>query len=159
MLFGFDTENETVAAGCLLVYAVYKSRDVKRGPSGYDMWEQIERFTRRAAMRADEIGEFLESFKRQMACGTINPKWCSTGVVAMNAMQFADGSIFVHGDNGSDDAPRDFMISIIEASADKQQEIMDTLYEQSQRVILLVRDRLEREKPLDGRFADVTEED
>lgn len=101
-------------------------------------------------MRADDVGEFLESFKRQMACGTINPRFCFTGAAAMNAMKFSDGSIFVHEE--SDKAPRDFMISILEAPQEKQQEITDALYEQSQRIILLVRDRLEREKPLDGKF-------
>ena len=152
MLFGFDTENETAAAGALVVYAVYKSRDVKRGPSGYDMWDQIERFTRRAAKRADDIGGFLNRFKREMACGTINPRYCSAGAPAMNAMQMRDGSIFVH--EGGDQY-RDFMLAITEAPAEKQSEIVNMLYEQAQRVILLVRDRLEREKPLEGRFQEV----
>ena len=159
MLFGFDTENENVAAGSLLVYAVYKSRDTKRGPSGYDMWEQIERFTRRSAKRASDIGEFLKKFKQTMACGTINPRWCATGNVAMNAAQFEDGSIMVRGESGGEsNSPRDFMLSITESPAEKQQVIVDGLYEQTQRIILLVRDRLEREKPFESKFTEVTED-
>lgn len=155
MLFGFDTENEHVAAGALLVYAVYRSRDTRRGPSGYDMWEQIERFVRRAAKRADDVGGFLKRFKPMMACGTINPRWTGTGSVAMNAVQFKDGSILVR-DRAEE--PRDFMLSITEAPVAYQEEIINTLYEQTQRIILLVRDRLEREKPFESIFTEKTED-
>ena len=155
MLFGFDTENEARAAGALLVYAVYRSRDAKRGPSGYDMWEQIERFTRRAAKRADDVSGFLNKFKREMACGTINPRWCKTGIAQANATFMDDGSVLVHG---GEDGPRDFMISITESSAEEQKKIIETLYEQSECIILLVRDRLEREKPVEGRFSEVEED-
>lgn len=146
MLFGFDTENEHVAAGALLVYAVYRSRDSGRGPSGYDMWDQIERFVRRAAKRADDVGEFLRNFKPLMACGTINPKWTKTGAIGMNAVRFEDGSIIIkHNEN----EPRDFMISITEAPQEYQEKVVEALYGQTQRIILLVRDRLERERPFE----------
>lgn len=144
MLFGFDTENEIVAAGALLVYATYKSRDVKRGPSGYDMWEQIERFARRSAKRANNVSEFLAKFKPLMACGTLNPRWCKTGIAASNAIVEEDGSIIVKGENSPH---RDFLVAITESPEDQQQKIVDCIYEQTQRIILLVRDRLEREKP------------
>ena len=144
MFFGFNTENSTVAAGALLVYATYKSRDVKRGPSGYDMWEQIERFTRRAAKRADDVSDFLNKFKPLMACGTLNPRFCKTGVAANNAVIEEDGSVIVK----SEESPhRDFMIAITEAPQEEQEKVVDCLYSQAQRIILLVRDRLEREKP------------
>ena len=144
MLFGFDTEDSTAAAGALLIYATYKSRDPKRGPSGYEMWAQIERFAKQAAKRAENISGFLDKFKSAMACGTINPKWCKTGIVGANARVLADGSIITKGD-GSED--RDFMISLIEAPVEEQEKIVECIYGQTQRLILLVRDRLEREKP------------
>ena len=151
MLFGFDTEDSTVAAGALLVYATYKSRDVKRGPSGYDMWEQIERFARRSAKRADNVSEFLAKFKPLMACGTLNPRFCKTGIAANNALIEEDGSIIVKGEENE---RRDFMISITESPQEEQQKVVDCIYEQTQRIILLVRDRLEREKPLETDFAE-----
>jgi len=144
MLFGFDTENETVAAGALLVYATYKSRDAKRGPSGYDMWEQIERFARRSAKRADDVGGFLAKFKPMMACGTLNPRYCKTGVASDNATVLEDGSVVVKSEQSEH---RDFLIAITESSDEEQQKIVDCIYEQTQRIILLVRDRLERERP------------
>ena len=147
MFFGFNTENSTVAAGALLVYATYKSRDVKRGPSGYDMWEQIERFTRRAAKRADDVSDFLNKFNPLMACGTLNPRFCKTGVAANNAVIEEDGSVIVK----SEESPhRDFMIAITEAPQEEQEKVVDCLYSQAQRIILLVRDRLEREKDYEG---------
>jgi len=119
------------------------------------MWSQIERFVRRAAKRADGIGDFLKSLKPLMGCGAINPHWSRSGNPAMNAVQFEDGSIFVHG---GDDEPRDFMLSITEASPERQQQIVNILYDQTQRIILLVRDRLEREKPFDPKITEVTED-
>lgn len=89
----------------------------------------------------------MKRFKQMMACGTINPKWCRTGNIAMNAVQFEDGAIMVRSDN--DRTQRDFLIEITEAPAEKQEEIANMLYEQTQRIILLVRDRLEREKPFE----------
>jgi hypothetical protein len=152
MLFEFDTENSTVAAGALLVYATYKSRDPKRGPSGYDLWEQIERFARRAAKRADDVSDFLAKFKPMMGCGTLNPRWCSTGTMATNAEYFENGEIIVKGE--SDTKRRDFMISITESPQEEQQKVVDCIYDQTQRIILLVRDRLEREKPFETNFAE-----
>jgi hypothetical protein len=90
-----------------------------------------------------------------MACGTINPRWTGTGSVAMNAVQFKDGSILVR-DRAEE--PRDFMLSITEAPVAYQEEIINTLYEQTQRIILLVRDRLEREKPFESIFTEKTED-
>jgi hypothetical protein len=151
MFFGFDTEDSTAAAGALLVYATYKSRDVKRGPSGYDMWEQIERFARRSAKRANNVSEFLTKFKSLMACGTLNPRYCKTGIATSNAIVQEDGAVIVKGEQSQS---RDFLVSITESSEEEQQNIVDCIYEQTQRIILLVRDRLEREKPFETDFVE-----
>ena len=113
MLFGFNTENEVKAKAAMLIYVIYKSRDVKRAPSGLDMWGQIERFAKAAAKRSEEIDDFVNSFKRKMACSTINPYWMRNDISATNAI------------------------------ISKNREIMSN---KTQIVILLVRDRLEREK-------------
>ena len=117
MLFGFNTENEVKAKAAMLIYVIYKSRDVKRAPSGLDMWGQIERFAKAAAKRSEEIDDFVNSFKRKMACSTINPYWMRNDISATNAI------------------------------ISKNREIMSFgIYNKTQIVILLVRDRLEREK-------------
>lgn len=150
MLFGFDTKDEIIASGALLVYAVYRSRNKNRGPSGTDMWGQIERFARASAKRADSVGDFIAAFKRRMACETINPRWCKTGIIAGRVARTDTGEIMVFGGDGEEQ--RDFMIQIVECKAEKQAQIVEAIYEHTQRIILLVRDRLEREKPIEGRI-------
>lgn len=140
MYFGFDTEDETAGAAALLVYAVYRSRNKRRGPSGLDMWGQIERFARASAKRADTVGDFLASFKRKMACDTINPYWCKTNMFRPNEY----GEVIIRANQ------RDFMSGIVEADIEYQRDIVRMIYEQTQRIILLVRDRLEREKPIEA---------
>jgi hypothetical protein len=108
------------------------------------MWAQIERFARASAKRADTIGDFLESFKRRMACNTINPKWMQTGIIHANTMINEDGEILQFNQ-----PRRDFMVEIVEGPKEAQEAVLDVLYHNTQRVILLVRDRIEREKPIE----------
>jgi hypothetical protein len=79
-----------------------------------------------------------------MACDTINPRWTGAGVPASNAIMYPDGTVMARG--GMEEK-RDFMLPITEGSGEEQKAIVELLYEQTQRVVLLVRDRLEREKP------------
>lgn len=84
-----------------------------------------------------------------MACDTINPRWSSTGNISANAIYNEDGSFIVKGESSQS---RDFMLEITEAAPEKQETIVATVYEQTQRIILLVRDRLERERPYESDF-------
>lgn len=153
MLYGFRTKDRNAAAAALIVYAVYRSRNRKRGPSGVDMWGQIERFTKVSAKRAISLGAFLETFKRKMACETINPKWCDSGSEVMTAIQDELGNIIVSGNQ--DGEKRQFLTEILESG--KDQEILYQLYKETARVIMLVRDRLEREKPIEAKLEQIIE--
>ena len=141
MLLGFRTDDMVKASSAFLVYAIYRSRDTKRGPSGVDMWAQIERFCRSSAKRAEGIDQFVQTFKRKMACGTINPRYTRTGSAANAVFVPETGEIKVFGDDA-----RDFGMDVFEQPAEKQEEIVNCLYNNTQAVILLVRERLEREK-------------
>lgn len=152
MFYGFRTKDQSAGAAALLVYAVYRSRNRKRGPSGIDMWGQIERFTKVSAKRAISIGSFLETFKRKMACETINPKWCESGSQVMSAIQDELGNIIVTG-NDTDGKNRQFLTEIMESG--KDQQILYELYKETARVIMLVRDRLEREKPIEHKLEEI----
>lgn len=79
-----------------------------------------------------------------MSCSTINPKWTSTGILKKTATILEDGSIL----SQTNEKERDFMIEIIESDSDYQEEVVSFIYTQTQRIILLVRDRLEREQPI-----------
>lgn len=144
MLFGFQTENEVKAKAALLIYVIYRSRNKERGPQGLDMWAQIERFAKASAKRADGIDDFVNAFKRKMACGTINPYYMREDVIAANAVIKDSGEIITFSEN-----QRGFGLEIFED--DKQgREVVECIYNKTQNIILLVRDRLEREKPFDN---------
>ena len=143
MLLKFQTKDMTAAKAATLVYAIYRSRDKRRGPSGVDMWGQIERFARSSAMLAVDVGEFVGMFKRKMACDTIHPKWMGT-----DALPSANerGEIVVLADR------RQFMPDIMECAAEEQTAIVDMIYRQTSKIVLLVRARLEDEKPIEAQL-------
>lgn len=136
MLFGFPTQSVTAAKAAMLVYATYRSRDVKRGPSGLDMWGQIERFIRSSAKRALTVGEFVNVFKRKMACPTLKPQYMHADWNAPNEY----GEIIVSENK------RQFLAEVLECPDEEQRDIVDCLYTQTAKIVLLVRSRLEDEK-------------
>lgn len=88
-----------------------------------------------------------------MACETINPKWCDSGSEVMTAIQDELGNIIVSGNQ--DGEKRQFLTEILESG--KDQEILYQLYKETARVIMLVRDRLEREKPIEAKLELIVE--
>lgn len=140
MIYGFNTDDQIKAKAAMLIYVVYKSRDSKRGPSGLDMWGQIERFAKASAKRSEGIDEFVDQFKRKMICSTINPYWMRNDFSSANASVMEDGSIITF--SGED--VRSFGLELFDGPDGA--EIVDCIYRKTQIVILLVRDRLEREK-------------
>ena len=61
-----------------MVYAIYRSRDVKKFKVTPSMWETIERAVKSVAKRAMDLGEFIERLKPKLACASIKPKWAKT---------------------------------------------------------------------------------
>lgn len=141
MLLGFETENEIKAKAAYIIYVIYKSRDVKRGPSGLDMWGQVERFAKASAKRSVSVDDFVNTFKRKMACATINPRWMKTDTPSANARIMSNNEIIVM--NNAD--TRTFGLDIFN-DEESGKEIVECIYKKTQIIILLVRDRLEREK-------------
>lgn len=143
MLLGFVTEDEITAKASIIIYAIYRSRDKKRGPSGVDMWSQIERFAKACAKRSTNIGEFADKFKRKMSCHTINPKWLKDDIKSVNAMvDHSTGSIITFGSEKF----RNFGITIFESDIETQKAIVEKIYNETILIIMHVRDRIEREK-------------
>ena len=150
MHFGFQTDDPVVGKAALLVYSIYRSRDVQRGPSGIEIWGQIERFARASAKRAANVGEYVDDFKLRMACRTINPKWMVTGALPA-ANEYGEITVYAQG--------REFMPDVMECPQEEQEQIVDVLYRQTSRVILLVRMRLEIEKPIEAKYAKEAEDE
>lgn len=87
-----------------------------------------------------------------MACESINPKWCEVGSDIMTAYQDEYGNIIMTGNDGK---KREFLTEIIESG--KDEEVLYQLYKETARVIMLVRDRLEREKPIETKLETMIE--
>ena len=147
MYYNFDTDNSRAAVAGLLVYAIYRSRNPKRFKITPDMWGMIERATKSASKRAGDLGDFIEKLKPKLHCATIQPRWANTipdGVISMKVMP--DGSVVQVADKGK----RQFLTDVLQGVEHRQ--VLDFLYRKTALVVLLVRDRLEREKPLESKF-------
>lgn len=164
MYYNFDTDNESAAIGALLVYAVYRSRDKKRFKVTPDMWGMIERAVKSVAKRAPNLGEFIEKLKPKLMCSTINPRWLkpnpwaditteSGAQIDEAAIRFKDGSFAVFGNQER----RYFLTDILRDA--NHREVLDLLYRQASLIILLVRDRLEQEKPIEITFEEVDDDE
>lgn len=155
MIYNFDTSDENVATAAFLVYAVYRSRDIKRFKIAPEMWNTIERAVKSVAKRAEDMAEFIEKLKPKLACASIKPKWARTvpdGMISM--VQNPDGSLM---EIGQDQEKRQFMTDLIEDADDKA--VLDVLYRKAAYTVLLVRDRIEREKPYEAQFDDLGDGD
>ena len=150
MIYNFDTSDENAATAAFLVYAVYRSRDIKRFNVTPEMWSTIERAVKSVAKRAEDMAEFIEKLKPKLACASIKPKWAKTipdGMISM--IQNPDGSLM---EIGQEQEKRQFMTDLLEDADDKA--VLDVLYRKTALVVLLVRDRIEREKPYEAQFGE-----
>ena len=144
MIFDFDTDDYIEATAALLVYVTYRSRNKQKFKVDKDMWGRIERFTKSCAKRAVDLPDFLEKFKRKMACESINPRYCDVGLNKITMIEGPHGELIHKADEGK----RQFLTEILSGVDD--QKVIDVLYQKTAYVILLVRDRLEREKPIEA---------
>lgn len=148
MIYNFDTANENAATAAFLVYAVYRSRDMKRFKVSPSMWDTIERAVKSVAKRAEDMAEFIEKLKPKLACASIKPKWAKTvpdGTISM--IQGPGGDLI---EIGQDQEKRQFMTDVLDDADDKA--VLDILYRKAAYVVLLVRDRIEREKPYEAQL-------
>lgn len=148
MIYHFDTEDPAAATAALLVYAVYRSRDARRYRPTPDMWGQIERFTKAAAKRADSLPRFLETLKPRLSCDTLAPRAMAVGLAGAPTVALGDGAF---AELAPAAGQREFLTAVLERA--DEAAVLDRLYRETAWVILLVRDRLERERPVEARFA------
>lgn len=159
MIYGFDTDEQDAATAALMLYAVYRSRDRKRYKVTPDMWGQIERFAKAAAKRATNIPQWIEQFKPRVACDTIHPRWMQTGIqgrIELTPIKDADGTVTGYVQPAVTEL-REFLTPVLK-SVD-QRKVVDRLYTETAYIVLLVRDRLEREKPIESQFNVIVEEE
>jgi hypothetical protein len=158
MIYGFDTDEEDAATAALMLYAVYRSRDRRRHKVTPDMWGQIERFAKASAKRATNIPQWIEGFKPRVSCDTINPRWMRTGIqgrIELTPITDADGMVTAYVQPAPVDL-REFLTPVLKKV--DQRKVVDRLYSETAYIVLLVRDRLEREKPIENQFNIIEEE-
>ncbi|WP_206922901.1 hypothetical protein [Alicyclobacillus suci] len=147
MYYGFDTSDENAAVGALLVYGIWRSRDTKRFKISPTVWGQVEQAVKSSSKRAMDLNDFIERLKPKLQCATIQPRWMWDGsgnTITMHADR-STGEIIQIEDKGR----RVFWTQLLE-DADHI-VVLDRLYKRTSLIIALVRDRLEREKPLEAR--------
>ena len=158
MIYGFDTDEKDAATAALMLYAVYRSRDRKRHKVTPNMWGQIERFAKAAAKRAVNLPQWIEQFKPRVSCDTIHPRWMQTGVqgrIELTPIKDQDGFITGYVQPAPTEA-REFLTPVLNAV--DQRRVIDRIYAETAYVVLLVRDRLEREKPIENQFNIIDDE-
>jgi hypothetical protein len=147
MYYNFDVDDQSSAVGALLVYTIYRSRDIKRFKVTPEMWGTIERAVKSVSKRSVDLGEFIEKLKPKLACSTIHPRWAQTipeYIISMQRMQ--DGTLVHVQDRGK----RTFLTDVLQEV--EHRLVLDILYKKTTLIILLVRDRLEREKPIESKI-------
>lgn len=141
MIYNFDTEDKNAATAALIVYVIYRSRNTRRFKVSTSMWGQIERFVKASAKRATNLPRFIDSLMPRFCCESISPRWTEVGalskpiVVGDSLMEFPNQE------------RREFLTDVIaDATASA---VLDCAYKETTWVVMLVRDRLEREKPIE----------
>lgn len=144
MIFNFDTTEHESAVAALVVYAIYRSRDKRRFKVSPEMWGQIDRFIKASAKRATNIQRFIDSLMPRMSCPSISPKWMDVGI---NGKLTQFGNEYMEFPNADQ---REFLTSVLNSV--EHDTVIEKLYKETTWIVLLVRDRLEREKPIESRF-------
>lgn len=150
MQYGFDTDDAPEGIGALLVYAAWRSRDKARLKITPKIWGQVEDAARASAQGAATLGEFLDLLKPHVECRALDPRWCAIGAageVPLIAVHDAEGrlSYAIQPARASDQ--REFLTGLLRAADHKA--VLRKLRRETALIVLLVRDRLERERPLE----------
>lgn len=149
MRYAFDTDDEHAATAALLVYATWRSRDTGRYKITPDVWSQVERFVKAAAKRAVTLPGFLEALKPRLYAGTLSPRAMEAGVKgAVPLLGIGSGAVL---EVAAPEEQREFLTGVIEHADTRA--VLQRLYRETGWIVLLVRDRLERERPLEARLA------
>lgn len=132
MQLGFDTESVEHARAALLLYAMYKSRETKSSLNGIETWDRCNSYIKGAVCKSSTTGEFAQEFCKKANINSIKPQYLKTdGLVNIDntgTMIQADGIY-------------NYQTSLFENTG-----ILNLLSKESLYIIMLVRERIQREK-------------
>ncbi|MDQ7789579.1 MAG: hypothetical protein RDU41_05930 [Clostridia bacterium] len=158
MFYGFEgTRDEHACTGALVVYGLYRSRDVKRFKVTPDMWGIISRAVSGCAFRSIDLWQFVEKMKPKLHVSELNPKWTRVGINPTVSMVVnrETGEVLERGKAHSEQR-RQFLTEILETA--DHEAVLAVLAKKTSLVIALVRDRLEREKPYEAELTKAGED-
>jgi hypothetical protein len=145
MIYGFDTKNSDAALGALIVYGMYRSGKFKFNPG---MWKTITNAVSGCAFRAQDLWEFIEKLKPKLKVSVLYSKWMRVDDLPIQTYaRYYDpetGEV-IERNIDQQTQHRYSWVELIE-SADHE-AVLDQLANRTNRIIALVQDRLERERP------------
>lgn len=132
MLYNFDTTEMSRAKAALLLYALFRSRDVNSPLNGLETWSRAESFCKAACLKSSTTGEFVTRFKELAKIPSIKPYYLTD---ANKMVEMPDGSII------QSDGVRDYRLDIFEDDG-----VRTTIEKEYPIIVMLVRERIQREK-------------
>ena len=132
MIYNFTTDNELYARCALLLYGLYRSRDEGSPLNGLETWRRFNSFVLASCEEAENVPEFIQRFCRKAGIGAIVRKWLDDGGDAL--VEIGDAGIVALPDMCS-----------VKLQMYDDPDVLDALRRYGQFIILLVRDRIERE--------------
>lgn len=133
MLFNFSTDNMRFARAALVLYVLYKSRDVNSPMNGLETWNRVEAYCVGACKKSRTTSEFVTKFKELGKVGAVKPRYLSEQGPELAVMP--DGSV-VESTN-----IRNYHTELFE-----DDEVRKTIENDYPLITMLVRERIQREK-------------
>lgn len=135
MQYKFDTESIEHGKAALLLYAMYKSRNNSSPLNGLETWDRFNTFVRGACLKSSTTAEFIQNFCKKAKIDSIKPTYLCVEdypvkVAGTNELILSDSLYNYSLDIFSDDK----ILTLLSS---------ETLY-----LIMLVRERIQREKLL-----------
>lgn len=142
MLYGFDTDIQEEAIASLIIYSIYKSRDINKFKVTPDMWGVIERSVKSCATSSANLKSFIECLKIKLHCSTIKISTFSLNT-PMDEIVIDIGEGHLIGKTPT----KDFrFLKLLDGSVVDVKNVLKCLKNYTTFLILLVRNRLEIDK-------------
>ena len=143
MQLGFCTENRQRARAALILYAAYRSRSKNSSLNGVETWNRFASYIKGACLKSENTAQFITVFCKMADVGSIKPCYLETNG---GMMMLQDGSLIQSSD------VKEYKIDLFEDNS-----LMEFFENEVQLLVMLVRDRTQREKMediADERIAD-----
>lgn len=135
MHYGFNTDDVKQAGAALLLYALYRSRGRDSFINGVETWNRMESLCRGACRKSSTTSEFVTKFKQAAGIGAIKPRYLSDPDAETGLQVLSDGSVV-----GSSEV-KTYRTDII-----RDNEIRSVIERDYPLIIMLIRERVQREK-------------